>query len=81
MKIQYISEISIKIYKHAAENFTKKSEFLYDHEVKLLKTKKEILEDELQQKKKEWEQEKEILMEKLEKTEKEKGFKKIHEFN
>ena len=57
----------------AAENLTKKSDYLHDNEIKIMKSQKEMLQEELNLKKKKWEEEKENLVENLEKNNLEKG--------
>lgn len=71
-------EISSNLYKLAAENLLQKSEHNYDKEMKILKSKNEILEEELRYKKKNLEEENENLRMELEKNINEKGFHLIY---
>lgn len=57
----------------AAEIFTKKSQFLYDNDFKLLKSRTEILEKEYHEKKSEWLKERSDLQKLIEENNNEKG--------
>ena len=67
-------EVSANLFKLAAENLLQKSEKVYDKEMKLLKSKNEMLEGEFLSKKRNLEEENESLRSNFEKSRQEKSF-------